>query len=613
MADKTDAVMDLAKRRGFLWPAYDIYGGAAGFYDYGPLGAVMKQRFEALWRTIFVHREHTPMAEIFCPRVTPEAVLVASGHVGEFTDLLVSCLSCKAPLRADHLVAAAGFTGNAGALKAPDIDTELAARKPKCPNCAKAAGFTPTVRQNLMNETEIGPGSGRVGYLRPETAQGIFVDFPFLFRHFRDRLPFGVVQLGGSNRNEISPRQGMLRLREFNMMEAEVFYDPAAKTHPKFSEVAQRKAMFVSNSDEKPRESTFGEAVKTKMVANEALAYWLARTQEFLVAAGLDPTRMHFRQHLKDEMAHYALDCWDAEFQSERYGWVECVGIADRGNYDLTQHAKHSGSEAIDPWTGTPTRKLNPDFLRYVAPQVPALTFKAKAFVPSKKFFPTLKQEGKRSAWLLDEAGPYAKEAQARGLATKDWASRNDRYLLTEKELSRQPATAPMTIQHKGRDVTIPADCYEVVELEVTVQGTRAIPCVIEPSFGVDRIMYACWEHAYESGEKNGEPYTRLRLSPHVAPIQVAILPLTSKDGLPGKAAEIEWTLRGAGILTDVDESGSIGRRYARQDEVGTPFCITVDNETAKDGAVTVRDRDTTQQMRVQVEALVETLSKRLA
>ena len=587
--------MELAKRRGFLWPSFEVYGGAAGFYDYGPLGATMKKRFEDLWRHVFVKTEHTPMAEIFCPRVTPEPVLVASGHVGEFTDLLVTCLACKAPTRADHLVTAAGYKGNAGALKAPDIDAQLAALKPKCPSCAKAAGFTPAVKQNLMNATEIGPGSGRVGYLRPETAQGIFTDFPLLFRHFRERLPFGVVQLGGSNRNEISPRQGMLRLREFSMMEAEVFYDPGKKTHPRFSEVASRTATFVPNADEKDHHLTFGQAVASGMVANEALAYWLARTQEFLLAAGMDPKRLHFRQHLKDEMAHYAADCWDAEFHSDRYGWVECVGIADRGSYDLTQHAKHSGKDG----------KLNPEFTRAIA-ATPGIAFTATVPVPAKPFFPTLKQDARAAEAAMWEGSAYAQEAARRGLDTAKWAERNERYLITEKEVRREPATAPLTVQANGKDIIVPASAYEIATLDVTVQGKRILPCVIEPSFGVDRILYALWEHGLETGEKNGEAYTRLKLSPKVAPIQVAILPLTNKDGLPAKAEEIEWTLRAAGFLTDNDDSGSIGRRYARQDEVGTPFCVTVDNDTLKDQAVTVRNRDTGAQDRIAVRGLAE-------
>ena len=600
--------MELAKRRGFLWPSFEVYGGAAGFYDYGPLGAVMKKRFEDLWRHIFVRTEATPMAEIFCPRVTPEPVLVASGHVGEFTDLLVTCLACKAPLRADHLVTAAGYKGNAGALKAHDIDAELAKLKPKCPSCAKAAGFTPAVKQNLMNATEIGPGSGRVGYMRPETAQGIFTDFPLLFRHFRDRLPFGVVQLGGSNRNEISPRQGMLRLREFSMMEAEVFYDPARKTHPRFSEVANRKATFVPNSDEKDHETTFGQAVKSGMVANEALAYWLARTQEFLLAAGIDPKRLHFRQHLKDEMAHYAADCWDAEFHSDRYGWVECVGIADRGSYDLTQHAKHSGKDEKHAATGATVRKMNSEFLRAVSPMEP-VAIKSVTYKPAKKFFPTLKQDAKKAAWAMEQLTPYADEARKAGLDVEDWTTRHERYFIVEKETplpEGSSASVKLTVTVEGQEIVIPADCIEVVQVEATVQGRRILPCVIEPSFGVDRILYALWEHAHESGEKNGEAYTRLRLSPKVAPIQVAILPLTNKDGLPERAERLEWSLRSAGILTDFDDSGSIGRRYARQDEVGTPFCVTVDNETLKDDAVTVRERDSGKQERVAIAKLAE-------
>ncbi|HUR63313.1 MAG TPA: glycine--tRNA ligase [Candidatus Thermoplasmatota archaeon] len=602
MPDKTDAVMELAKRRGFLWPSYEVYGGAAGFYDYGPLGAVMKKRFEDLWRHVFVRTEATPMAEIFCPRVTPEEVLAASGHVAEFTDMVVKCAKGH-PSRADHLVAAAGYAGNAGVLKAHELDEQIAKLKAKCPVCGETK-FGPAARQNLMNQTEIGPGSGRVGYLRPETAQGIFTDFPLLFRHFREKLPFGVVQLGGSNRNEISPRQGMLRLREFSMMEAEVFYDPGAKTHPRFHEVADRTATFVPHSDEKDHTLSFGEAVTTGMVANEALAYWLARTQEFLLAAGLDAKRLHFRQHLKNEMAHYAADCWDAEFHSDRYGWVECVGVADRGSYDLTQHAKHSGTKRVNPGTGAEETLLNPEFLRYTSAPNGPVTFTAVDWVPTKKFFPTLKQKAKAAEWAMANQSPLRKEAERKGVAVADWTLRDQGWLVSEKVVKEEPAPQPLHLDTPQGPIEVPAECYSLTTKEATVQGRRVVPCVIEPSFGVDRILYAIWEHAHESGEKNGEAYTRLRLSPKVAPIQVAVLPLTGKDGLPEKAAEIEWSLRAAGFLTDLDESGSIGRRYARQDEVGTPFCVTVDNETMQDGAVTVRERDTGEQVRVTASGL---------
>jgi glycyl-tRNA synthetase len=360
----------------------------------------------------------------------------------------------------------------------------------------------------------------------------------------------------------------------------------------------------VPQSDEKDHVLSFGQAVKVGMVANEALAYWLARTQEFLLAAGIDPKRLHFRQHLKDEMAHYAADCWDAEFHSDRYGWVECVGIADRGSYDLTQHAKHSGTDAVDPVTGEKVRKPNPEFLRYVRPPAKPITFTTTTYTAAKKFFPTLKQKAKAAQWALEESSPYALDAARHGLEPHRWAERGERYLLTEREVSRMPAPLAVHVKVAGEAIEVPADCLEVVTLEVTVQGTRVVPCVIEPSFGVDRILYALWEHAHESGEKNGEAYTRLRLSHKVAPVQVAVLPLTGKDGLPEKAAEVEWSLRSAGLLTDIDESGSIGRRYARQDEVGTPYCVTVDNDSMQDGAVTVRERDTGEQVRVLISGL---------
>ncbi|MHB8633039.1 MAG: glycine--tRNA ligase [Thermoplasmatota archaeon] len=602
-ADIGEAVLDLAKRRGFLWPSFEPYGGAAGFYDYGPLGAVMKRRLEELWREYFITREATPMAEIFCPRVTISEVLVASGHVAEFSDFVVLCPKGH-PSRADHLVAAP----NAAAMAATELDAAIKASGATCPVCGQA-GFSPAARQNLMNQTEIGPGSGRVGYLRPETAQGIFTDYPLLLRHFRDRLPFGAVQLGGSNRNEISPRQGMLRLREFSMMEAEVFHDPGEKRHPHFPRVAGLKANLVPRTGE-ARTMTFGEAVSSGQIANEALAYWMARAQAFLLAAGMDPARLRLRQHLTTEMAHYAADCWDAEFQSARYGWVECVGIADRGSFDLEQHALHSGSMAKHPVTGAPLRRRNSDYLRWILSR--PTTFTATDWVPNPRFNPTLKGRAKAAEWILAQTGPYRREAARHQVTADHWLWREDDWLLTERVVETKPASQPLHLELDGTVVDVPAECYDVVTKEVTVQGARRLPHVIEPSFGVDRILYALWEHAYEAGTKNGEPYVRLRLSPDVAPVQVAILPLTNKDGIPERAAEVEWQLREAGFVTDYDASGSIGRRYARQDEVGTPLCVTIDTETATDASVTIRERDSTAQSRAPITDLPAALGRAL-
>lgn len=588
--DTTDAVMDLAKRRGFLYPSFEVYGGMAGFYDYGPHGAVMKKRFEDLWRLVFVNRSAVPMAEIHTPRVTMHEVLKASGHVDEFTDLVVKCGACGTPARADHLVEEAGFEGTADALDAAAIDQEIAERKPKCPNCGKV-DWSDATPQNLMNHTEIGPGSGRTGYLRPETAQGIFTEFPNLLRHFRGRLPFGAVQVGGSNRNEISPRQGMLRLREFNMMEAEVFFTDTDAPFPAFEEIADQTATFVPSSTEEPVERSFQQAVENGLVGNQALAYFIARTQEFLLAAGMDPKLLRFRQHLDDEMAHYSSDCWDAEFHSDRYGWIECVGIADRGCFDLTQHAEHSGKP--DPFQVT---------VEFDKPY----TFQARKIEPVMGVLgKTFKSEAKQVAAAMEQVF----EDQLQSLKEHEGfeASWLDDELVVKGPKDASAGDGPIEVD----GFEVPADGYQVIDGEWQVTGRKIIPRVIEPSFGVDRILYALWEHAYDHGEKNGEPYTVMRISPHVAPVQVAVLPLTGKDGLPDAAKLIEMGLRQNGIQTDYDESGNIGRRYARQDEVGTPVCITIDNETQQDGCVTIRDRDTTNQERVAIAELPMKIAER--
>ncbi len=581
--------MDLAKRRGFLWPSFEVYGGAAGFYDYGPLGAVMKKRFEDLWRFVFAQRSAVPMVEVACPRVTIEPVLKASGHVDEFTDLVVVCKNGH-PTRADHLVEGAGFEGTADALSAEEIDVEILDRKAKCPTCGDGT-WTAAAPLNLMNATEIGPGSGRTGYLRPETAQGIFTDFPLLLRHMRGKLPFGATQVGGSNRNEISPRQGMLRLREFNMMEAEVFFEDTDAPLPAFDEVKDATAIFLPNTSTEAIAMSFGQAVDTGMVCNQSLGYFLALTHEFLLKAGMDPSKIRFRQHLDTEMAHYASDCWDAEFQSDRYGWVECVGIADRGCYDLQQHAEHSGSPG--------------DFQSQVDLPAP-ITFTARKLVPVMGVLgKTFKGEAKAVAASMEEVwnDQIKTLAQHEGF---DEAWLEDELVITGP---KDPVPGDAAIEIAG--VEVPAEGYQILEGDWSVVARRIIPRVIEPSFGVDRILYALWEHAHEKTEKNGEPYTVLRLSPHVAPVQVAVLPLTGKDGLPDSARLIQAGLRNAGVLTDYDESGNIGRRYARQDEVGTPVCLTIDNETADDGCVTLRDRDTTNQERVPIAELMQHVAAR--
>jgi glycyl-tRNA synthetase len=233
-----EPLMALAKRRGFIYPSYDIYGGVAGFYDYGPLGAPLKHNIENCWREIFVLGEG--FFEIETPAIGIEAVFEASGHLKEFSDLLVECRKCGEAFRADHLIT--HLVPNADALTPEELDKVIKENKVRCPECK--GELTEARPFNLMFKTNIGPGSKRAGYLRPETAQAMFTNFNFLYRHNRERLPFGAVQIGRGYRNEISPRQGIIRIRELNMAEAEIFFHPEHKVHPLFKEVSGDKVMM---------------------------------------------------------------------------------------------------------------------------------------------------------------------------------------------------------------------------------------------------------------------------------------------------------------------------------------------------------------------------------
>lgn len=556
--DVYDKVFNLAKRRGFLYPAFEPYGGSAGFYDYGPLGARMKRRIEDAFRRIFVQEQGC--VEIETPTVTVAPVFEASGHVARFADHVVKCDECGSSYRADHLLEEQGFEGNADDLGLDGIAAAMADVKPKCPKCGSQS-FGEPYDQNLMFRTEVGPGSGQTGYLRPETAQGIFINFPNLYRFFREQLPFGVVQVGRAYRNEISPRQGILRLREFSQMECEYFFDPKEPTHPGFDSVRSRVMTFVPNTTGEPVERAIGDAVDDGMVCHALMGYWLVRVLDLLLEAGVDPERIRFRQHGANEMAHYANDCWDAEFESERFGWVECVGVADRSAYDLTQHAKHSG---------TPMQAVR----KYDEPKRVTVV----RFAPvHAKLGPLFRQKAKAVAAALEAVDEES---------VKAWDS------------------GPVTVDVDGGEVDVPEEAFERVEREETRSGDPFVPNVIEPSFGVDRILYAALEHSYEEEEKENETFRFLRLPKSVVPVEVGVFPLFTKDGMQEKAREVEASLRKAGFRAMYDDSGSIGRRYARMDEIGAPFCVTIDHDTLDDEAVTIRDRDTAEQERVAIAEL---------
>jgi len=476
---RKDEIAELARRRGFLWQAFEIYGGAAGFYDYGPLGALLKRRVEEAWR-VFYLREG--FYEVETTNIGPREIFEASGHLKSFTDQAVVCKHCKSFFRV-----------------AENVNVSE-----KCPECGgelEAAG-----EFNLMFQTRIGVPKGErggravkksEGYLRPETAQGIFLNFQRLLRFNRDKLPFGIIQLGKAYRNEISPRKSLIRLREFTMAEAEVFVDPGEKSdHPGFEEVKDRMLRIVPDAgDGEEEEKSVEEAVKSGIIANEYLGYHIAKVDEFLDGIGIPRDKLRFRQHRRDEMAHYATDCWDAEFLSDRYGWMEIVGVADRGDYDLSAHASFSNVD--------------------------------------------------------------------------------------------------MNVHAQGE-----------------AEPVKIIPHVIEPSYGIDRIFYALLESSFYEEQVGKENRRVLRFKTEIAPIKAAVFPLLNRDELKIKAREVFQKLREASIFVEYDDSGSIGRRYRRQDEIGTPYCITIDYETLEDDTVTIRERDTMKQVRVPIAEVKDVLVK---
>jgi glycyl-tRNA synthetase len=556
--DVFENVMDLAKRRGFIWPTSECYGAVAGFIDYGPLGAMMKRRVENVWRDFYVIQEG--YYEIECPTIAQEAVFIASGHVKGFSDKMCQCPHCREFLRADH-VAEAGNITNSSIMKNEDLASAITACK--CPVCDEVLGTVEVFNFNLMFSTTIGPGSQRTGYLRPETAQGMFVDFSRLLRFYRDKLPFGAVQIGKSYRNEISPRQGMIRLREFTQAEAEIFVHPNEKNHhPAFSRYADYRMPLLTfiqqQRCEDPVELSMQEAVDKGIIANEYVAYYVALTHKLLVTIGVKSERLRFRQHLPDERAHYATDCWDAEVFSARFGWVETVGIADRTDYDLNAHAQQSGT----PMTV---------FIQYDQPRK----------IKRRRIIPNMSVLGKQ----------YRTKAQA----------------VFDALVTATPTPEGADVEVGGETIHIPPDLFEVRDEVIDIRGEDIVPHVIEPSYGIDRMCYAVLEQAYDEDIADGEARTVMHLSPNVAPIQVAVFPLMSRDGLDTIAREITHAFHKKGILAEYDDSGAIGRRYRRQDEIGTPFAVTVDYETKENSTVTLRDRDSMKQVRIPITKLPET------
>ena len=560
MADekRIERLSAMLKRRGIILPAFEIYGGVSGLIDYGPVGASIRRRVIQNW--IEHWTINGDIVEIDSPTITPENVLIASGHVGEFNDLMTQCEQCSSAFRADQLVE--GYHPNPDILVSKEIDEILTAEKIKCPNCNQSQ-WTSSKPMNLMFGTKIGAmKSSRQAYMRPETAQGMFMLYPSLYRHFRQKLPFGAIQTGKGYRNEISPRQGMIRLREFNMAELEYFIDPE---NPPIVDLSANKEKISlipdpNGNEHKEIKITLHDAMNNNVIKDRTVGYFLSRTWDFLIGVGIEPSKIRFRQHEGTEMAHYAEDCWDCEILGE-HGWIECVGIANRTCHDLLSHEKHSNSNSLRAW----------------------------------REFDEVKVENKEIlAAKTSVLGPMFRD-------------RAGSVLSALENLENIPDNLPFNLElDDGSNVEITSEMVEKKIINNSVAGEWFTPHVIEPAFGIDRIIWHILDHAYEEIEKEGEKYNLMRLKESVAPADVIVLPLFEKDGMGVTARKLNSQINQMkGVKCLIDSSKSIGRRYARADEIGVPWAITVDHQTLEDGTVTVRRRDDQKQIRVEMIQLL--------
>ncbi|MGB9853825.1 MAG: glycine--tRNA ligase [Candidatus Bathyarchaeales archaeon] len=561
-ADKFTLISELARRRGFFWQAYEMYGGVSGFIAYGALGTKLKQKIENKVREFFANK--LGIMEIEGPIIAPSKVFEASGHVDNFKEPMVECLRCKRKVRADHLLqeAAKLSASEAEKLGLKEIKEAIEKYGIRCPECG--GNFGEPKYFLTMFQTTIGPYSDAVGYGRPEAAQGIFVEFRRLYEMAREKLPFGAMQIGHALRNEISPRQGLIRLREFTIIDIEFFFDPEDPECFILKDVENEKLRLVLaenklRGSEEVVEVTVKEALEKGYIKVAWQAAFMALAKRLLMDLGVPAENQRFVEKLPWERAHYSKQSFDQEVYVDRWGWVEVSGHAYRTDYDLKQHMQFSGVD---------TRV----FKEYEKP-----VEKEKTFVKPlmAKLGPAFKDEAQKIAEMLSDADPEEVEASIK---------ERGYYMLG---------------QHK-----ILPEYVEITREKVKELGRRFIPHVVEPSFGSDRLFYVALEYAYRVKDDR----VVLSFPRDIAPIQIGVYPLVNKDGLPEKALQVRELLINEGFTVEYDDAGSIGRRYARADEAGIPLGITVDYETLKNDTVTVRDRDAWKQVRNRIDSLPELL-----
>ncbi|NWG10538.1 glycine--tRNA ligase [Candidatus Bathyarchaeota archaeon] len=555
---------ELARRRGFFWQSNEIYGGVAGFATYGSLGAKLKQNIERKLRELFVNK--LGILEIESPVITPSKVFEASGHIDHFKEPMVECLNCKKRFRADHLLQEHAKIGESESerMNLKELNEAIERHIIKCPECGGTLGKPKLF--STMFKTTIGPYAGAVGYGRPEAAQGIFVEFRRLYEMTREKLPFGVLQVGHALRNEISPRQGLIRLREFTIIDLEFFFDPEEPNCFLLKDVEKEKLrLFLAESklrgSEEITEVTIKKALKKGYIKAEWQAFFMACFQKVLADLGVPAEKQRFIEKLPWERAHYSLQSFDQQFYDERWGWTEVSGHAYRTDYDLKRHMEFSGQD---------------------------MRVYKECEEPVEKEQLIIKP-------IMAKLGPIFKRDAA---AVAEMLSKTD------------PKEIETSLKKKGHHMLgkfkILPEHVEIERQKVVERGSRFIPHVVEPSVGSDRLVYVALEYAYHVKEGR----VLLSFPRDIAPVQIGVYPLVSKDGLPEKALKLHKRLLDEGFMVDYDEAGSIGRRYARADEIGIPLGITVDYDTLKDDTVTIRDRDTWEQVRSPIAALPELLRR---
>ncbi len=489
-----DEITSYCKRRGIIFPASSIYGGVAGFWDLGPIGAEMFKNIKNMWWKKFV-TSRDDVVGIDGSIITHPRVWEASGHIENFTDPIVVCTKCGENLRADHVIEDA-LDIPADGMSTETLDKKIKNNNIKCSKCGSKLGNVKVF--GLMFLTNIGPvkDDSSTAYLRPETAQAIFTNYKPVIDTYRLKPPFGIAQIGKAFRNEISPRNFLFRCREFEQAEIEYFVDPEKKDDcPYYNEYKRHKLKILSdemqrNGKKEAVRMSVEEAYNKEIFKTKWHAYWNILFYEWLINIGINPDKLRLRQHVKNELSHYSDNTFDIEYEYS-FGWKELMGNADRTQYDLNQHEKYS----------------------------------------------------KEDMEYIDQ-----------------------------------------------------------------VEDRRYVPYVAsEPSIGIERLFLTV---LFDGLVKDGKR-TLLKITPEIAAYKIAVFPLMKKEKLVKVAKNVHNKLKKE-FSSFYDESGSIGRRYRRQDEIGTPWCITIDYDTLEDNTVTVRDRDSMKQERVKISELKKNIRNKL-